>query len=82
MGEYIHIYFHTVGPVFGRWPVSHLGEAPVVLSHHGGVGAVQLLDDLEALVELSEDVDHRAGEERVLGRLLELGGREGKRGTF
>lgn len=77
MGEYI--YFHIVGPVFGRRPTPHLGKAPVVLSHHGRVGAVQLLDDLEALVELSEDVDHRAGEERVLGRLLEL---KGKRGTF
>lgn len=52
--------------------VPHLGEAPVVVGDHGGVGAVQLLDDLEALVELSEDVHHRAGEQSVLRRLLEL----------
>lgn len=51
---------------------SHLGEAPVIMGHHGGVGAVQFLDDLEALVELSEDVHHRAGEQSVLRRLLEL----------
>ncbi len=51
---------------------SHLGEASVIMTHHNGVGAVQLLDDLKALVELSEDVNHRAGEKSVLGRLLEL----------
>lgn len=51
---------------------AHLGEAPVVLGHHGRVGAVQLLDDLEALVELREDVHNRAGEQSVLRRLLEL----------
>ena len=54
-----------------RFP-SHLGETSVVVGHHGGVGAVQLPDDLKALVELSEDVHHRAGEQGVLGRLLEL----------
>ena len=52
--------------------VSHLGEASVVMSHHGRVGTVQLLDDLKALVELREDVDHGAGEQSVLRRLLEL----------
>lgn len=51
---------------------SDLGEAAVVLAHHGGVGTVQLLDDLKALVELREDVHHRAGEESVLRRRLEL----------
>ena len=61
-------------------PASHLGEASVIMSHHRRVGAVQLLDDLKALVELSEDVHHRAGEQRVLRRLLELQaeGREDK----
>lgn len=61
-------------------PVSYLGEAPVVLAHHRGVGAVQLLDDLKALVELGEDVYHWAGEQSMLGRRLELG--DGKQPTF
>lgn len=51
---------------------SDLGEAAVVLAHHGGVGTLQLLDDLKALVELREDVHHRAGEQSVLRRRLEL----------
>lgn len=51
---------------------SDLGEAAVVLAHHGGVGTVQLLDDLKALIELREDVHHRAGEQSVLRRRLEL----------
>lgn len=42
------------------------------MCHHGGVGAVQFLDNLKALVELSEDVHHRAGEQSVLRRLLKL----------
>lgn len=51
---------------------SDLGEAAVVLAHHGGVGTVQLFDDLKALIELCEDVHHRAGEQGVLRRRLEL----------
>ena len=58
---------------------SHLGEASVIMGHHSGVGAVQLLDDLKALVELSEDVYHRAGEQSVLRRLLELQVEGGRR---
>lgn len=42
------------------------------MSHDTGVGAFQFLDDLEALVELGEDVHHGAGEQSVLRRLLEL----------
>lgn len=51
---------------------AHLSKAAVVLAHHHRVGAVQLPDDLKALVELREDVHHRAGEEGVFRRLLEL----------
>lgn len=62
---------------------AHPGEAAAVLGCDLGVGALQLPDDLEALVELREDVDHGAGEEGVLGCLLELrrgGGRGGAGG--
>ena len=52
--------------------VSHLGETAVVLADHRRVRTVQLLDDLKALAELSEDVHHRAGEQSMLRRLLEL----------
>lgn len=52
--------------------MSHLGEAAVIVGHHRGVRAVQFLDNLKALVELSEDVHHRAGEQSMLRRLLEL----------
>lgn len=47
------------------------------MSHNLWIWALQLLDDFKALVELGEDVDHRAGEEGVLRCLLELG--RGKR---
>lgn len=59
-------------PPVGRFLGLYLGEATAVLGHDEGVGTLQLLDDLKALVELREDVDHGAGEESVLGRLLEL----------
>lgn len=52
--------------------VSYFGEAAAVLCHDIRVGAFQFLDDLKALVELGKDVHHRAGEESVLRRLLEL----------
>lgn len=51
------------------------------MPHDLGVGALELLDDLEALVELGEDVHHGAGEERVLRGLLELRGGAGQEGT-
>lgn len=51
---------------------AHPGEAAAVLGHDLWVRTLQLPDDLEALVELREDVDHGAGEEGVLRRLLEL----------
>lgn len=58
------------------WPTrrrsGHLGEAAAVLSQDAGVGTLQFPDDLKALVELGEDVDHGAGEQSVLRRLLEL----------
>ena len=44
------------------------------MSHDLGVRTVQFLDDLKALVELGEDVHHRAGEKSMLRCLLELGG--------
>ena len=33
---------------------------------------LELLDDVEALVQLREDVGHRTGEQHVLRRLLKL----------
>lgn len=42
------------------------------MRHHRGVRAVQFLDNLKALIELSEDVHHRAGEQSMLRSLLEL----------
>lgn len=42
------------------------------MCHHRGVRAVQLLDNLKALIELSEDVHHRAGEQSMLRCLLKL----------
>ena len=60
---------------------AYLGEAAVVVGHGLGVGAVQLLDDLEALVELCEHVHHGAGEQSVLRRLLELDQDTGRQTT-
>lgn len=51
---------------------AHPGEAAAVLGHDLRIWTLQLPDDLKTLVELREDVDHGAGEEGVLGRLLEL----------
>lgn len=51
---------------------AHLGKPSHVVPHNLGVGALQFLDDLKALVELGENVHHGAGEERVLRGLLEL----------
>lgn len=51
---------------------AHLGKTSHVVPHNLGVGALQLLDDLKALVELGENVHHGAGEEGVLRGLLEL----------
>lgn len=50
----------------------HLGESSTVLRHDFRVGTLQFLDDLKALVELGENVHHRAGEQSMLRRLLEL----------
>lgn len=51
---------------------AHLGKPSHVVPHNLGIGALQLLDDLKALVELGEHIHHRAGEECVLRGLLEL----------
>lgn len=51
---------------------AHLGKPSHVVPNNLGIGALKFLDDLEALVELGEDVHHGAREERVLGCLLEL----------
>lgn len=53
---------------------SHLGKTPHVMAHNLGVGTFQLLDDLEALVELGEDIHYRAREQGMLRGLLELQG--------
>lgn len=53
-----------------KW--DYLGEAATVLSHDVRVRTFQFPDYLKALVELGEDVHHRAGEQSVLRRLLEL----------
>lgn len=44
------------------------------MSHDLGVRTVQFFDDLKALVELGEDVHHRARKESMLRCLLELVG--------
>ncbi len=44
----------------------HLGEPAAIEGHDFGVGTLQFLDDLKALVELGEDVHHRTGEESML----------------
>ena len=53
---------------------AYLCKACAEQSEHIGVWAVQLLDDLKALVELREDVHHGAGEQSMLRGLQELGG--------
>lgn len=44
----------------------HLGKAPHIVPHDLGVRAFKFLDDLKALVELGEDVHHRAGKQGML----------------
>lgn len=63
---YKQVQFHH--PV--KW--FYLGEAATVLGHDVRVRAFQFPDDLKALVELGEDVHHRAGEQSMLRCLLEL----------
>lgn len=55
---------------------SHLGKTPHVMTHNLGVRALQLLDDLEALIELGEDIHYRAREQGMLRGLLELQGED------
>lgn len=50
----------------GRESRGHLSKPPHVLGKDVGVRAFQLSDDLKALVELCEDVHHRAGKECML----------------
>lgn len=50
----------------GREGHGHLSKSPHVVGKDVGVWAFQLSDDLKALVELCEDVHHRAGKECVL----------------
>lgn len=57
---------------------THLGKPSHVVTNNLGVRALELLDDLEALVKLGEDIHHRAREERMLRCLLELGGVRGR----
>ena len=55
-----------------RLPHTHLCKAAHEVGQSMWVGALQLLDDLKALIELREHVHHRAGEQSVLRRHLEL----------
>lgn len=52
--------------------VNYLGEAATVLGHDGRVRTFQFLYDFKALVELGENIHHRAGEQSMLRCLLEL----------
>lgn len=42
------------------------------MSNNDGVWALELLNDLKALIELGEDIHHWAREQSMLGCLLEL----------
>ena len=55
--------------VYDEW---HLGKSFHVAPYDLRVGALQLAYDLKALVELGEHVHHRAREQSMLRRLLEL----------
>lgn len=57
----------------------HLGKSLHVVANDLRVRTLQLADDFKALVELGEHVHHRAGEQRVLRRDLELEREEGTR---
>lgn len=52
--------------------VSYLGEAATVLGHDIRVRTFEFLYDLKALIELGENIHHRAGEQSMLRSLLEL----------
>lgn len=43
----------------------YLGKSFHIVAYDLGVGTLQLADDLEALVELREDVHHGAGEQSM-----------------
>lgn len=59
--------------------VAHLGKSFHVVADDLRIRTLQLADDFEALVELGEDVHHRAGEQSVLRRHLELEGQKKER---
>lgn len=44
----------------------HLGKPSHVVPHNLGVRALELFDDLKALVKLGEDIHHGAGEQGML----------------
>lgn len=50
----------------------YLSKPPIVVSNNDRVWALQLLNDLKALVELGEHIHHWAREQSVLRCLLEL----------
>lgn len=50
----------------GRDSHGHLSKSPHVVGKDVGVWAFQLPDDLKTLVELCEDIHHRAGKESML----------------
>lgn len=52
--------------------MGHLGKSFHVVADNLRIWTLQLADDFEALVELGEDVHHRAGEQSVLRCDLEL----------
>lgn len=56
----------AAGPVAPTPAAAHLGKPSHIVPNNLGVRALKLLDDLEALVELGEDIHHGAREECVL----------------
>lgn len=54
------------------FPLTHLCESSHQVGQCFGVRALQLLNNLKALVQLSKDINHRAGKERVVRCLLKL----------
>lgn len=59
-------------PVRASAGESHLGESLHVVAYDLRVGTLQFADDFKTLIELREHVHHRAGEQSVLRRDLEL----------
>lgn len=51
---------------------SHLGKSFHIIANDLRVRTLQFADDFKALIELGEHVHHRAGEQSVLRRDLEL----------